>query len=140
GPFAEVFRVMLTETNKSLEQASGRAGLDVVRYGELEGDPESGESEDGGPLTVYSGTTPTRDLADAGHADLKAAADAGLDEGSWEFSVTDGVLREEVSVEGATPEGERGGGAGNYSKWATDVGISARAEGSVGRMMESLGG
>ncbi|WP_017594095.1 hypothetical protein [Nocardiopsis potens] len=138
GPFAEVFRVMLTETNKSLEQASGRAGLDVVRYGELEGDPEQAESEDGGPLTVYTGTTPTRDLADAGHADFKAAADAGLKEVSWEFSVTDRGLPEEFSVEMATPDGQEARSTVHYSEWGSDIEISAPAEDNVGTIMESL--
>src|SRR5690606_39769362 len=100
--------------------------------------PESGESEDGGPLTVYSGTTPTRDLADAGHADFKAAADAGLDEVSWEFSVTDRGLPEEFSVEMATPDGEKARSTVHYSKWGSDIEISAPAEDNVGTIMESL--
>ncbi|GAA2001538.1 hypothetical protein GCM10009799_30950 [Nocardiopsis rhodophaea] len=138
GPFAEIFRVMLRETNDSLDQASGESSLDVVRLGELSEDPESAKSEDGEPVTRYKGTTSTTDLADAGHDNFKRAVKAGLDEVSWELTVSDKGLPDEFTVELVTPDGEKATSTVHYSNWGAEVEITLPPENNTGTIQESL--
>ncbi|WP_236700295.1 hypothetical protein [Allosalinactinospora lopnorensis] len=116
GPFAEIFQVMLKETNNFLAEASGESSLDVVRLGELDAEPETEDSDDG-ELTRYKGTTSTHDLADAEHEEFEQVAEQGLDEVIWEIAVTDKALPSEFTVQLLTPDGERAESTVRYSDW-----------------------
>lgn len=137
GPFAEIFRIMHKEVNASLEQAAGSSSMDVVALGELDGGPESDEGENG-PVTRFTGTTKTRDLADKGNDDFKNAADAGLEEVSWELSVTPKGLPEEFTVQMATPDGEEAVSTVHYSAWGEELEVSTPPEDNTGTIQESL--
>ncbi|GAB3475997.1 hypothetical protein [Nocardiopsis coralliicola] len=138
GPFAEIFRVMLTETTTSVEEAAGKSSMDAVRFGELDGDPETTDSEENGTVTVYSGTTATSALADRDHKSFKDAADAGLEEVSWDLAVTDRGLPESFAIEMATPDGETARSTVRYTDWGSDFDISAPADDNVGTIQESM--
>lgn len=137
GPFAEIFRIMHKEVNASLEQAAGSSSMDVVALGELDGDPEADEGEDG-PVTRYAGTTKTRDLADKGNGDFKSASDAGLDEVEWELSVTPKGLPEELTVQMVTPDGEEVVNTVHYSAWGAPLEVAPPPEDNTGTIQESL--
>lgn len=137
GPFAEIFQVMLSETNSSLNEASGESSLDVVGMGELSGAPET-EETDNGEITRYEGTTPTQDLVDAQHEDFETAADEGLDEVSWEIAVSDKGLPSEFTVSMVTPDGVEAQSTVHYSNWGTEVDISPPPKDNTGTLQESL--
>lgn len=138
GPFAEIFQVMLTETNSSLDQASGDSSLDVVELGELDDGPETEETDDG-EITRYTGTTSTHDLVDAGNEDFEQAVDAGLDEVGWEIAVTEKGLPSEYTVQLVTPGGEEAESTVHYSNWGAEVEISRPPKDNTGTLKESLG-
>ncbi|WP_239647355.1 hypothetical protein [Nocardiopsis baichengensis] len=137
GPFAEIFRVMHKEVNDSLEQAAGNSSMDVVALGELDGDPAAEDGEDG-PVTRYTGTTKTSDLADKGNDDFKNAVDAGLEEVEWELAVTPKGLPEEFTVQMATPDGEEAISTVHYSAWGSDLEIAPPPEDNTGSIQDSL--
>ncbi|MFC4560690.1 hypothetical protein ACFO4E_02340 [Nocardiopsis mangrovi] len=140
GPFAEIFRILLTETNAALDEASGDAALDVVRLGEPGGDPAT-ERTDDGEVTRYEGTTATADLADAGNDDFADMAELGLEEIGWEISVTDRGLPTEYALHLLAPDGEEPVvSTVRYSDWGADAEITAPPEDTVGTIDESMGG
>ncbi|MDA2811060.1 hypothetical protein O4J56_10470 [Nocardiopsis sp. RSe5-2] len=137
GPFAEIFRIMHREVNASLEQAAGSSSMDVVALGELDGDPEPDEGENG-PVTRFTGTTETRALADKGDDDFKNAADAGLEEVSWELTVGPKGLPEEFTVQMVTPDEEEAVSTVHYTNWGEELEVSPPPEDNTGTLQESL--
>jgi hypothetical protein len=140
GPFAEIFRVIHTETAETLDAASGTSSMDVVRLGEFGPDPATEASEEHGGLTRYKGTTPTADLADAGHEEYADLLELRLDEVSWELLVTGRGLPVEFTVGMVTPDGEDATSTVHYTDWGADVEIAAPPEDTVGTIEDSLAG
>ncbi|GAA3754575.1 hypothetical protein HDA32_004309 [Spinactinospora alkalitolerans] len=139
GPFAEIFTVVLDETDAALTEATGDTGLDVVRLGELTEDPET-VAEDGAELTRFTGETSAYDVADAGNETYRDLVDAGLEEVSWTLTVGDKGLPSEFSTEILTPDGRPATSTVSYSDWGAEVEIAAPPEEDTGTLQESLSG
>lgn len=138
GPMAELFNVLLKETNEALAQASGNSSLDVVRMGELDGSPETEDGE-GSTVTRYTGTSSTQDLSDAGHEEFTDLVDQGLEEVSWELAVSEKGLPQEFSVELRSPEVDGPvTSTVDFSGWGSELMVEAPAEEETATLSDSL--
>lgn len=137
GMFARIFTTILDEVDSALEQASGGAGFELVRHGELTEGPTPVGGDEG--LTEYSGVTALRDLPEEETEAFEEYTedDSELDV-SWTLTVTDRGLPHDYTVSAPAEDGEGAVSTVTFREWGQELDVQAPDEEQVATLEEML--